>query len=79
MWQSSNRECVFAENMPCSPAGGGGLDQQHHASRSNHPGGVQVVFADGHVSFIFDTIALDVWRALGSINGEEPVNSTMYD
>jgi prepilin-type N-terminal cleavage/methylation domain-containing protein/prepilin-type processing-associated H-X9-DG protein len=41
------------------------------AARSWHPGGVNVVFADGHVEFHFDTIELDVWRALGTINGEE--------
>jgi prepilin-type N-terminal cleavage/methylation domain-containing protein/prepilin-type processing-associated H-X9-DG protein len=41
------------------------------AARSWHPGGVNVVFADGHVEFHLDTIELDVWRALGTINGTE--------
>ncbi len=36
------------------------------AARSNHPGGVQVVFCDGSTRFIVDTIALNVWRALST-------------
>ena len=36
---------------------------------SNHPGGVNVVFCDGHLQFIGDSIDLKTWRALGSRNG----------
>ncbi len=32
-------------------------------ARSDHPGGVNVAFADGSVRFISDTIPLDLWRA----------------
>ncbi|MEW4456238.1 DUF1559 domain-containing protein [Bremerella sp. JC817] len=44
---------------------------EHHAARSLHPGGVQTLMADGSVHFIAETIALDVWRAAGSMNGKE--------
>jgi prepilin-type processing-associated H-X9-DG protein len=44
-------------------------DSSHHgdvisSSRSNHPGGVQVVMADGSVRFAPDSIDLGLWRAL---------------
>jgi len=43
------------------------------AARSNHPGGVNAVFADGSVHFISDTIPLDVWRTLSTRAGGEVV------
>ncbi len=38
---------------------------------SAHPGGVSVVFGDGHVSFVTDQVSLAVWRALGIRAGGE--------
>jgi hypothetical protein len=38
---------------------------------SLHPGGVQVLFADVSVSFVSESISLDIWRAVGSRNGAE--------
>jgi prepilin-type processing-associated H-X9-DG protein len=40
---------------------------------SNHTEGVNVLFGDGHVQIIADSIDADVWRALGTINGNEPI------
>jgi len=40
-------------------------------SRSYHPGGVQVVFVDGHVRWITNTIRLAPWRALATRAGNE--------
>lgn len=40
-------------------------------ARSRHPGGVNVGLADGSVRFISETVDLDTWRALGSIDGNE--------
>lgn len=45
------------------------------AARSHHPGGVNVVFADGSARFINETIKLNVWWALGSRNGGEIIQS----
>jgi prepilin-type processing-associated H-X9-DG protein len=55
-------------NLPCAPSG---LFEMTAASRSRHPGGVNVVFADGHVRFISQAIDLATWQALGTIAGEE--------
>jgi prepilin-type N-terminal cleavage/methylation domain-containing protein/prepilin-type processing-associated H-X9-DG protein len=45
---------------------------------SNHPGGVNVGFADGSVHFVKNSISLPVWWALGSINGGEVISSDGY-
>lgn len=39
---------------------------------SNHPGGVNVAFLDGHLTFVSDSIALPVWRAYGTRAGDGP-------
>lgn len=43
--------------------------------RSEHPGGVNVSFGDGHTEFISDEVDLAVWRAMGSRDGRETVSS----
>jgi prepilin-type N-terminal cleavage/methylation domain-containing protein/prepilin-type processing-associated H-X9-DG protein len=45
---------------------------------SNHPGGVNLCFADGHVAFIKDSVGLQPWWALGTRNGGEVVSSDQY-
>lgn len=46
-------------------------DQFHLAARSYHPGGVNVLYADGSVHFVTDTIQPAVWKALGTRAGGE--------
>ncbi|MFO0957877.1 MAG: DUF1559 domain-containing protein [Isosphaeraceae bacterium] len=45
---------------------------------SAHPGGVNVLFGDGTVRFVKDSVALTVWRALGTRNGGEVIGSDQY-
>jgi prepilin-type N-terminal cleavage/methylation domain-containing protein/prepilin-type processing-associated H-X9-DG protein len=45
---------------------------------SLHPGGVNVLFGDGAVRYIKDTINLSTWRAIGSRNGGEVVSASDY-
>jgi len=47
-------------------------------TRSNHPGGVQALMADGHVQFIKNSINLATWQALGSRNGGEVISADAY-
>lgn len=47
------------------------------SARSFHPGGVNVLFLDGHVSFAPDSIDLATWRALATRMGREVVSSIM--
>jgi prepilin-type N-terminal cleavage/methylation domain-containing protein/prepilin-type processing-associated H-X9-DG protein len=57
-------------NLPCRPGNGTGSNHMA-AARSRHSGGVQVGLADGSARFVPDSIDLDVWRAMGSISGDE--------
>jgi prepilin-type processing-associated H-X9-DG protein len=43
------------------------------AARSMHPGGVNVLFADGGTTFVADTIDLDLWKALSTRNRADSV------
>ncbi len=43
------------------------------AARSRHPGGVNVLFCDGHVAFVKDTIAPAPWRGVATRAGGEIV------
>jgi prepilin-type N-terminal cleavage/methylation domain-containing protein/prepilin-type processing-associated H-X9-DG protein len=45
------------------------------AASSNHPGGVNVAFADGSVKFIKSTINYRTWQALGTRAGREVISS----
>ena len=48
------------------------------AARSNHSGGVNTLFCDGHVAFIKDSIALVTWRGLATRNGGEVISADAY-
>ncbi|WP_233579094.1 DUF1559 domain-containing protein [Tautonia sociabilis] len=45
---------------------------------SNHPGGVNVAFADGSVHFVKDSVAPQTWWALGTRAGGEVVSADQY-
>jgi prepilin-type N-terminal cleavage/methylation domain-containing protein/prepilin-type processing-associated H-X9-DG protein len=54
--------------------GSADFNSAHKAARSYHSGGVNVAFADGSTRFISDNIQPQVWRALGTRNGAEPIS-----
>jgi prepilin-type N-terminal cleavage/methylation domain-containing protein/prepilin-type processing-associated H-X9-DG protein len=60
---------------PLMPAVAGGRTSQVAAARSRHSGGVNVVNCDGSVRFVNDGITLEVWQAIGSMDGKEPVSN----
>jgi prepilin-type processing-associated H-X9-DG protein len=65
-----------AANPPCYQASG--AQREFNAARSYHPGGVNVVFCDGSVKFVKDTIDLAAWRALSTKDGGEVVSADAY-
>ncbi len=45
---------------------------------SNHPGGVNICFADGSVRFLKNSVGLQAWWGIGTRNGNEIVSSDQY-
>ncbi len=60
-----------AEQWDC---GNGSHNKALVSARSMHPGGVQVMFCDGHVAFVGNDVQLDVWRAYATRAGNELVD-----
>ena len=48
------------------------------AARSLHPGGVNVLFCDGHLSYVKDSIAPATWKALATRDGGEVISNSSY-
>ena len=59
--------------LPCAPESRGEAFW-NAAARSWHPGGVNAVYADGHVSFHSDSIDLSVWQSLATLAGGEAIS-----
>jgi prepilin-type N-terminal cleavage/methylation domain-containing protein/prepilin-type processing-associated H-X9-DG protein len=47
----------------------------HQTARSRHPGGVNALFCDGSVQFINNSITLETWQALSTMNGSEVIGA----
>ena len=47
--------------------------REYYAARSRHSGGVNAALADGSVRFYSNTVAAEVWKAVGSTRGGETI------
>ena len=68
-WHSNSpnaRSCMFPPSRISTTA------------NSRHPGGINVLLADGSVRFIKDTVAIDAWRGLGTRNGGEVLSADQF-
>jgi prepilin-type N-terminal cleavage/methylation domain-containing protein/prepilin-type processing-associated H-X9-DG protein len=75
IYQSSHCAYPYGQNPPCVL---NGSNMTWFGSRSRHPGGVNSLMCDGHVQFIKNTIAINIWRALGTTQGGEIVSSDAF-
>jgi prepilin-type N-terminal cleavage/methylation domain-containing protein/prepilin-type processing-associated H-X9-DG protein len=75
-YMTPNGHGCFDTSDPNQAGNGGVLDAIPPSS--NHPGGVNLCFADGHVQFIKNTIGLQTWWAIGTRSGGEIVSSDQY-
>jgi len=48
------------------------------AARSNHSGGVNLLFCDGHCQFVKDSVSLPTWRGLATRNAGEIVSADAF-
>lgn len=68
--------CVPSESvMPCVSTAGNTYYNEYASARSRHPGGVNTVFVDGHVSFYNDTVNVQTWLYISTIAGNETVQA----
>jgi prepilin-type processing-associated H-X9-DG protein len=67
-WNSCRTSCPG-----CTPD-----DASYSNVQSYHPGGVNVLFVDGSVRFIKDSVQQNVWMSLGTRAGNEVVTSSSY-
>jgi len=73
--QTPNRKaCVYSDNNGISNT----TWEAMITASGFHPGGVNVLFLDGSVRFIKNTIAYNTWYALGTHNGGEVISSDSY-
>lgn len=75
LYDCADSAAAKAEGMPCD-VGAGFFSA---APRSNHPGGVNVVFLDGHVDFIPDAIDPRAMAYLISINDGQVIGNYQSD
>jgi prepilin-type processing-associated H-X9-DG protein len=74
---SRHNDCQRSTDNPLNTQIGKGVlySGQNGAFRSLHPAGGNFAFGDGHVAFINQTIARDVYRALSTRAGKESVTT----
>jgi len=63
---------ALLEKLPCSV--GAVSDFLAAAARSRHPGGVNTVFADGHVAFVANSVDVFAMSYMVSVNDGQPVS-----
>jgi len=68
--------CVRDKERPSPCIHSYSAGRSYVSARSYHTGGVHVLFADGSVRLISDSINLDAWQAIGSIAGAEAIGDS---
>jgi prepilin-type N-terminal cleavage/methylation domain-containing protein len=64
----------------CNDCGfpGGDGEEAIITARSYHPGGVLVLMGDGQVRFVSDGVDEQIWRGIGSRNGQETIDNNAF-
>ncbi|HEV3167736.1 MAG TPA: DUF1559 domain-containing protein [Isosphaeraceae bacterium] len=73
--QLPNRRSCWYDDSCC-----GGNDRPEHmlAASSNHPGGLNILFMDGSVRFIKNSVGYQAWHGMGTIQGNEVLSSDQF-
>jgi prepilin-type N-terminal cleavage/methylation domain-containing protein/prepilin-type processing-associated H-X9-DG protein len=94
MWDAYNHymppngtACAAANDFNVNPGGGSistatyggwGTFMDALPPSSNHPGGVNIAFADGSVRWVKNSVTPNTWWSLGTRNGQEALSSDAY-
>jgi len=76
-WSGAYNHTMPPNSKLCT-AGNDNYDAVAYPALSYHPGGVNACFADGSVHFIKQTIAPNIWWALGTRAGGEVLSADTY-
>jgi len=70
------RYCLHDSLRPCDPSADmNKYELTHAAARSMHSNGVNVLFADGHVTFYSNDVDLATWRAIATHASDDAVQN----
>ena len=73
---------TFPNKLACDSDTGGSISYGQFGSligpASNHPGGVNMLFLDGSVKFVKDTISPQTYYALSTVAGNEVISADSY-
>jgi prepilin-type processing-associated H-X9-DG protein len=72
----TNYNHTLGPNDHSCMTGGGWVQYGAFSASSRHPGGVNVLHADGHVRWASEQVNIQLWRAIGTRNGGEIVNAS---
>jgi prepilin-type processing-associated H-X9-DG protein len=80
--------CAALNDFNVNPIGGGSISTATYGGwgtfmdalppSCNHPGGVNIAFADGSVRWVKNSVTPQTWWALGTRNGQEALSSDAY-
>jgi prepilin-type N-terminal cleavage/methylation domain-containing protein/prepilin-type processing-associated H-X9-DG protein len=80
--QTPNQKNCWGNNQDSvSPIGSAGNQYQYAnllTAKSNHPGGVNMLFIDGSVHFLKDSVSPSTYGALGTVGGGEVIDASSY-
>lgn len=72
----TNYNHVLGPNDHSCMTGGGWVQWGAFPASSRHPGTVNVLYADGHLSTSSEHVNIELWRAIGTRNGGEVVDQS---
>jgi prepilin-type N-terminal cleavage/methylation domain-containing protein/prepilin-type processing-associated H-X9-DG protein len=67
---TDNMEGPWCETRPDAPCVAASVNA-HWTTRSRHPGGVNVLMCDGGVRFVTNSVSLNTWQAVSTMNGSD--------
>ena len=76
--QTRYNHVMTPNTSSCSTGSGGNGHQGAHTASSRHPGVVNVLFCDGSVKAIKNTISLNTWWSLGTMANGEVISGDAY-
>jgi len=81
--QTPNRRSCYYTGVSSSPGTSSNQDyagaaQTMVAASSYHPGGVNVLFMDGTVRFVKNTVSFIPWYAIATVAGGEVISADQY-